>query len=145
MKRLTQQAALGLALIVLVAAAAMSAQAQTNVGVSVGINQPGVYGRIDIGNLPPPPVILPQPVIIAPARIVAAQPAAPLYLYVPPGHQKHWAKHCARYDACGQPVYFVQERWVRERYEREHDHDGDHDKGKGKHKDKGKGKGGRDD
>ena len=24
--------------------------AQTNVGVSIGINQPGVYGRIDIGN-----------------------------------------------------------------------------------------------
>ena len=41
----------------------------------------------------------------------------PLYLYVPPGHQKHWAKHCARYNACGHPVYFVQEKWVRERYE----------------------------
>jgi hypothetical protein len=147
MKRLTQQAAFGIALIVLVAAAAMSAQAQTNVGVSVGINQPGVYGRIDIGNLPPPPVILPQPVIIAPARIVAARPAPPLYLYVPPGHQKNWAKHCARYDACGQPVYFVQEHWVRERYEREHAHDrGDHDNGRGHgHKGKGKGKGGRDD
>ena len=149
MKRLTQQAAFGIALIVLVAAAAMSAQAQTNVGVSVGINQPGVYGRIDIGNLPPPPVILPQPVIIAPARIVAAHPAPPLYLYVPPGHQKNWAKHCARYDACGQPVYFVQEHWVRERYEHEHYDDRDRDGGRGhghdKGKHKGKGKGGRDD
>jgi hypothetical protein len=149
MKRLTQQAALGLALIVLVAAAAMSAQAQTNVGVSVGINQPGVYGRIDIGNFPPPPVILPQPVIIAPPRVVAVQPAPPLYLYVPPGHQKHWDKHCARYDACGQPVYFVQEQWVRERYEREHRHDrgdrDDRDEGRGHGHGKGKGKGGRDD
>jgi len=150
MKRLTQQAVLGLALMVLVAAAAMSAQAQTNVGVSVGINQPGVYGRIDIGNMAPPPVILPQPVIIAPARIVAAHPAPPLYLYVPPGHQKNWAKHCARYDACGQPVYFVQERWVRDRYEREYhgDRDGDDRHGHGHvghGKGKGKGKGGRDD
>jgi hypothetical protein len=149
MKRLTQQAAFGIALIVLVAAAAMSAQAQTNVGVSVGINQPGVYGRIDIGNFPPPPVILPQPVIIAPARVVAAHPAPPLYLYVPPGHQKNWAKHCGRYDACGQPVYFVQERWVRERYEHAHSDDRDRDGGRGhghdKGKHKGKGKGGRDD
>jgi hypothetical protein len=38
-----------------------------------------------------------------------------VYLYVPPGHQKNWAKHCARYAACGQPVYFVQERWVVDR------------------------------
>ena len=29
-----------------------SALGQTNVGVSIGINQPGVYGRIDIGNFP---------------------------------------------------------------------------------------------
>lgn len=45
--------------------------AQTSVGVSIGINQPGVYGRIDIGNYP-------------------------------------------------QPVYFVQEQWVRERYQQAH-------------------------
>ena len=28
------------------------AAASTSVGVSIGINQPGVYGRIDIGNVP---------------------------------------------------------------------------------------------
>src|SRR4051812_43390897 len=95
----------------------LSAAAQTQVGVSVDIYQPGVYGRIDIGNLPPPPVILPRPVLIAPPS-VAVRSAPPLYLYVPPGHQKHWAKHCAAYNACGQPVYFVKEEWVRERYER---------------------------
>ena len=146
MNRLTLLAVLGLVLVGLAA----PTFAQTSVGVSVGINQPGVYGRIDIGNMAPPPVILPQPVIIAPARIVAAHPAPPLYLYVPPGHQKNWAKHCARYDACGQPVYFVQERWVRDRYEREYhgDRDGDDRHGHGHEghgKGKGKGKGGRDD
>lgn len=122
------------------AIAASTASAQTSVGVSIGINQPGVYGRIDIGNMPPPAVILPQPVIIQPAPVAVVR--QPIYLYVPPGHQKNWAKHCARYQACGQPVYFVQERWVQERYdnyqrEHGHDHDRGHGKGhgKGKHKD----------
>ncbi len=95
-----------------------SATAQTNVGVSIGIHQPGVYGRIDIGNDPQPLVINPQPIIIAqPAVVVQRQP---IYLYVPPGHQKNWGKHCYRYGACGQPVYFVQEQWVRDRYQHEH-------------------------
>jgi hypothetical protein len=60
----------------------------------------------------------------------------PIYLYVPPGHQKNWGKHCARYNACGQRVYFVREDWVRERYdERRHseqDDRGGKDRGHGK-------------
>jgi len=102
---------------------AAAASAQTSVGVSIGIQQPGVYGRIDIGSQPPPPVIYAQPVVAVPVP-VHVHPEPPLYLYVPPGHQKNWRKHCARYDACGRPVYFVQERWVRERYEESrHDRD----------------------
>ena len=125
--------------------------AQTSVGVSIGINQPGVYGRIDIGNYPPPVLVYPQPVIIAPAPVVVQR--QPIYLYVPPGHQKKWGKHCARYNACGQPVYFVQEQWVRERYQQEHpqwrgerhdDSDYDGNKHGNKHGKKGKNKGGDD-
>lgn len=71
--------------------------AQTSVGVSIGINQPGVYGRIDIGNFPPPRLVYPQPVVIMPSPVAVHQ--RPIYLYVPPGHQKNWAKHCARYNA----------------------------------------------
>jgi hypothetical protein len=120
--------------------------AQTNVGVSIGINQPGVYGRIDIGNYPPPRLVYPQPVIIVQGPVAVHR--QPIYLYVPPGHQKNWGKHCARYNACGQPVYFVQEDWVRERYDdrRAHDHRGEergdyrkekgHDKGHGKGRNK---------
>lgn len=109
--------------------------AQTSVGVSIGINQPGVYGRIDIGNFPQPQLIYAQPVIITrPVQYVQQQP---VYLYVPPGHQKNWKKHCGRYNACAQPVYFVKEDWVRERYEENH-RDDDHGHGHGK--DKGKGK-----
>jgi hypothetical protein len=118
--------------------------AQTNVGVSIGITQPGVYGRIDIGNFPQPRLIYSQPVVIVQQPIAVNR--QPIYLYVPPGHQKNWGKYCGRYNACGQPVYFVQEDWVRERYEerRDHeDHDEGHDNGHGrghgkdkKHKDK---------
>ena len=83
-------------------------------GVSVEIGQPGFYGRIDIGGFPPPQVIYPQPVVIepVPARVVRE----PIYLHVPPGHAKHWSKHCRKYNACGQPVYFVQDRWYQREY-----------------------------
>jgi hypothetical protein len=95
---------------------AASAWAETSVGVSIGISQPGVYGRIDIGNYPQPVLVSPQPIIIAaPPRVVVAP--QPVYLYVPPGHQKNWGKYCGKYGACAQPVYFVQESWVRERYD----------------------------
>lgn len=115
----------------LVACAAAPTFAQTNVGVSIGIHQPGVYGRIDIGNFPQPRIVYPQPVVIVQTPMAVYQ--QPVYLYVPPGHQKNWAKHCRRYNACGQPVYFVQEDWVRERYEERHDRgDQGHGKGHGK-------------
>ena len=64
---------------------------------------PGVYGRVDVRNRPPPPVLYPQPVII----VRQAYPVAPVYLHVPPGHARNWSKHCRKYDACGVPVYFV--------------------------------------
>ena len=69
-----------------------------------GALTPGVYGRIEIGNAPPPPLIYAQPMIIYRQPVVVQQ--QPLYLHVPPGHAKKWSKHCARYNACGQPVYF---------------------------------------
>ena len=93
-------------------AAAFPALAQTNVSISVG--QPGFYGRIDIGDFAPPPVVYaPQPVIIAPAPRYVAEP---IYLRVPPGHRKHWAKFCGRYGACGRPVLFVRDEWYTNTY-----------------------------
>ncbi len=83
-----------------------------DVGVSVQINQPGFYGRIDLGKFPQPQVVYPQPVIMQPVRVAVVQ--APIYLRVPPGHSKNWGKHCAKYNACGQPVYFVQEQWYQD-------------------------------
>jgi hypothetical protein len=76
------------------------------INVSVGGEiAPGVYGRVDFGNAPPPPVVYAQPMVVAqPVHRVVMQP---VYLHVPPGHAKNWSKHCHRYDACARPVYFV--------------------------------------
>ncbi len=119
-----------------------------------GALTPGVYGRIEIGNAPPPPLIYAQPILIQRPPVFVQQ--QPLYLHVPPGHAKKWSKHCARYNACGQPVYFVNVRGDDD-YERQRDREraygGDHkhgdkhgDKHGGKHDKKhGKGHGGGDD
>jgi hypothetical protein len=97
--------------------------AAADVGVSIGINQPGVYGRIDIGRFPQPQVIVQQPVVIY-RQVQAPQP---IYLHVPPGHRKNWRKHCGAYNACGTPVYFVQERWYQDHVVRAEPRRGDRD------------------
>ena len=124
------------------AAVAFSASA-ADVGVSVSISQPGAYGRIDIGRFPQPDVIVTQPVVIQrPVRVVQ-----PVYMWVPPGHQKHWSRHCHEYNACGTPVYFVKDNWYQQHvmveghrhggdhhdHDRDHDHDRGHGHGKHKH------------
>lgn len=126
------------AVTMVVAGASASAQ---NVGVSVHVDQPGLYGRIDIGHVPSPPVLVyPQPVVIHQTPVVMQQ--QPIYLHVPPGHAKNWAKHCGKYNACGQRVYFVRDDWYQQQYvpavrAKQHKHDGDHGKGHGKGGDKG--------
>ncbi|HEX6136304.1 MAG TPA: glycine zipper 2TM domain-containing protein [Casimicrobiaceae bacterium] len=86
----------------------------TDVGVSVSVGQPGFYGRIDVGSAPPPRLVYAEPILIRPAPVGVVR--EPIYLRVPPGHAKHWAKHCYRYNACGQPVYFVQDSWYSDVY-----------------------------
>jgi hypothetical protein len=123
-----------------------------------------VYGHIDIGGLPQPPVVIvPTPVIIDRGPVYVER--APVYLHVPPGHRKHWSKHCREYNACGERVYFVKDEWYervyvpeRERrgpprhddreYEKHYDHytvspsgPPGHDKDHGDHGKHGKGKG----
>ena len=126
-----------------------------NVTVGAPLTQ-GVYGQIVLGNATvPPPVYSSAPVIIQRTATVYD----PLYLYVPPGHRKNWSKHCARYNACSQPVYFVQEPPPRRgnphrgphgrddrRWDHDHRHDDrhDHDRGPGRGEGRGKGHGHRD-
>lgn len=107
---------------VTIAAAALSTPATAQVSINIG--QPGFYGRLDIGGFPPPPLLFPQPMMIH--RAPVGRP--PLYLRVPPGHARHWGKHCHRYRACGERVFFVQDDWYQQeyapRYQERHGHRG---------------------
>lgn len=94
----------------LAAASFGAAAAAGDLGASVYLPD---YGRIDIGRVPAPPVLVyPQPIVVAPQPVAVRQ--QPVYMHVPPGHAKKWSKHCQRYNACGQPVYFVQESWYQQ-------------------------------
>jgi hypothetical protein len=108
----------------------------SDVAVSLSINQPGFYGQINIGDYPRPPVIYARPVVIERAPEYVA--AEPLYLHVPPGHEKHWRKHCAEYDACSRPVYFVPHKWYQNEYERLRGHG---DEARGERRKEGHGRG----
>jgi hypothetical protein len=101
------------------AAAACAALAATagvaqaaDVGISLSFSQPGVYGRVDIGQFPQPQVILAQPVLVAPPP-PAMPPPEPVYLWVPLEHRRHWDRYCGQYHACGHPVYFVNHVWYK--------------------------------
>ena len=98
-----------------IAVVAMNASVMAaDVDVSIRVGQPNFYGRIDVGDVSRPQVVYAQPIIVQPPP--AGVVVQPIYLRVPPGHAKHWNKHCQRYNACGQPVYFVQERWYNNVY-----------------------------
>jgi len=120
-----------------------------DVGVSIQFAQPGVFGRVDIGQFPQPQVIVAQPLLVAPPP-PAMPPPEPIYLWVPLEHRKHWDRYCGQYHACGHPVYFVNHVWYKDhvlaheshgggdrghdhgRAEEEHGHHG-HDEGERGH------------
>ncbi|MGO9038542.1 MAG: hypothetical protein ACLPX1_08565 [Steroidobacteraceae bacterium] len=107
-----------------------------DVAVSISVGQPGFYGQINIGSVPQAQVVYAQPVVVQPAPEYVAAP--PIYLHVPPGHEKHWSKHCAEYHACGRRVFFVRDDWYNNeyvpRYQREHAERG-HGEGHDHHED----------
>jgi hypothetical protein len=82
----------------------VACQAQVLFNASVGVEfAPGVFGRINIGNAAPPPLIYAQPVM-------AGQPvygAQPVYVYAPIEEIQNWGYYCNKYSACGYPVYFI--------------------------------------
>lgn len=95
-----------------VAAAIAVPALASDVGVSLSIGQPGFYGQIDIGDYGRPQLMYRQPMMIE--RVPMDR--APVYLHVPPGHAKHWGRHCREYNACGERVYFVQDNWYNREY-----------------------------
>lgn len=109
-----------------------------NVGVTIsGEITPGVYGRVEIGNNPPPPVIYSEPRLVVKTK----ERHEPIYLHVPPGHAMHWDKHCEEYHACNREVYFVRsseyDDYIKKnKHGKHHGHDdnddeNDHDHGHG--------------
>ena len=101
-----------LILVALASASLINTVQAADVGVSVSVGQPGFYGQIDIGGYPQPRVIYSQPRVVE--RVYEER--EPIYLRVPPGHAKHWDKHCREYNACGERVYFVRDDWYNREY-----------------------------
>jgi hypothetical protein len=66
--------------------------------------RPGIYGRIEVRG-EPPPVIYEQPIIATQALVPRG--VKPVYLYVPPGQVRKWARYCDKWQACDEPVLFV--------------------------------------
>lgn len=92
----------------LLLAAAGAADAQPHAYVNATAGGPlraGVYGRIEVRNAPPPPLLSPRPVVAS--RALGPSRLEPVYLYVPAGQVRRWSRYCDRYDACERPVYFV--------------------------------------
>jgi hypothetical protein len=83
---------------------ALAADVEVRV-IASGDVRPGVYGRVEIGSAPPPPLVYTKPVVVI--RQPRAVQVQPVYVHVPPGHAKQWSRHCRKYDLCGVPVYFV--------------------------------------
>lgn len=112
-------------LIAILLAAAASPARPADVGVSVSVGQPGFFGRIDIGDYPPPQLIYRQPRMIQ--RVEVDRP--PVYLHVPQRHSNNWRRYCGRYNACGERVFFVRNNWYEReyapRYRERHDGRGD--------------------
>jgi hypothetical protein len=82
-------------------------------------------------------VVVAQPIIVQRPQVVVQRPE-PVYMWVPPGHRKNWKKHCRDYNACGVPVYFVQDQWYDQKVK---GRGRDDDRGNGKGNGKGHGKG----
>ena len=101
-----------LAAIALTAAAGAVPAHAGDIGVSINLGEPGFYGQIDLGNVGRPGLINVQPVLIE--RRYGN--LAPIYLRVPPEHQRNWRKYCDQYNACARPVYFVRDDWYRNVY-----------------------------
>ena len=97
----------GMAAVASLALGATAAHADVDLSVAIhGEIAPGVYGRVDIGNRPPPALVYAQPVMIEPppAQVTVAEP---IYLHVPPEHAHNWQMYCHEYHACNRRVYFV--------------------------------------
>jgi hypothetical protein len=103
----------------LISLALLTAPLLAVAGISINIGEPNYYGQIQIGN-ERPQLLYAQPVIVQPSRVQYP----PLYLRVPPDQTspRKWRSYCGRYNACGRPVYFVNDNWYRNTYAPQYRH-----------------------
>lgn len=88
-----------------------------DLGINVvleGEIKPGVYGRVELNKNSHPALVYADPHIVVVDE--HHHHKDPVYLHVPPGHAKDWAKHCHKYNACSRSVYFVKS----EEYKKKH-------------------------
>jgi hypothetical protein len=88
--------------------------ARAQVGLSLQVGQPGYFGQLNVGNLPPPQLVFPAPITIVQRPWMGW--AQPIYLRVPPDQTMNWGRYCTLYNACSRPVYFVRDEWYRRAY-----------------------------
>ena len=91
------------------------------VNVAVTLGHPNFYGQLELGGFAPPPVMYARPIVIRP--VPPGVVYQPIYLRVPRNHYHHWSRYCGRYNACGRPVYFVNDGWYRHTYAPRYRHD----------------------
>ena len=94
-------------------AAGSALPAMADVGVSISLGEPGFYGRIDVdGGYSRPRLVYDRPIVIDRRY----RNMAPIYVRAPREQYRDWRRYCARYDACGRPVYFVRDDWYTDVY-----------------------------
>ena len=76
----------------------------------------GTFGRVDLSGLKKKPkVINKKPIVIDTpalrARQKASGPVKPSYIFAPRVYYTGWERFCSRYDACAEPVYFIDHDW----------------------------------
>lgn len=74
------------------------------------------YGVVEMDH-PEPRVLNSHPVIVHRNR--GNRHADPIFVYVPAHHRRNWTRFCGRYEACRQPVYFLNEVWYHRYLERQ--------------------------
>jgi hypothetical protein len=90
-----------------------SAPVLAEVGVSVTLGEPEFHGRIELDEgYYRPRVVYDRPVVLD-RRF---RNMAPIYVRAPRDQYRDWRRHCAKYEACERPVYFVRDEWYTQIY-----------------------------
>lgn len=89
------------------------APVMAEVSVSVTLGEPEYYGRIELDEgYYRPRLVNDRPVVLDQRY----RNMAPIYVRAPRDQHSDWRQHCAKYDACERPVFFVRDEWYTQIY-----------------------------